>query len=137
MFHSVAELTSGYLEKGKRSLIVIDEAQIIKQEEVFEQIRLLLNLQLEDHFLVAIVLIGQPELRKQIEEYPQLGQRIAVRYHLHGFDLADSTAYIEHRLEVAGSKRQLFRVTSRCRLPVKRCPSRHYSAGAKGGRSTG
>lgn len=94
--------------QGKKNVLIIDEAQIIEDPHVFEEIRLLLNIQLEDRFLVNILLVGQPELREKIMTYPQLEQRIAVKFHLHRFDQANTTRYIQHRLQLAGAEKELF-----------------------------
>jgi general secretion pathway protein A len=73
---------------------------------VLEQIRLISNLETETAKLIQIVLAGQPELGALLErkDLRQLSQRIAVRYHLRPMDFADTRAYIEHRLEVAGGR---------------------------------
>jgi general secretion pathway protein A len=70
--------------------------------------RLMLNLQLEDKGLVTILLVGQPEVRERVMAYPQLDQRIGVRYHLHYFSHDEVVAYIRHRLHVGGVTRELF-----------------------------
>ncbi|MGW8179637.1 MAG: ExeA family protein, partial [bacterium] len=78
--------------------------------KVFEEMRLLLNIQLEDRFLVNLLLVGQPELREKIMRYPQLDQRVAVKCHLHRFDHGNTANYVQHRLKVAGSERGLFQL---------------------------
>jgi general secretion pathway protein A len=95
-------------QKNLRNVLVIDEAQLIEDRQVFEELRLLLNIQLEDRFLLNILLVGQPELREKILALPQLEQRVAVRYHLHRFDQADMQRYVVYRLHVAGCDRPLF-----------------------------
>ena len=73
--------------------------------ELLEQVRLLSNLETDQHKLPQIVLIGQPELRDRLErtELRQLRQRITVRYHLGPIDRQETVAYIQHRLLIAGS----------------------------------
>lgn len=105
------ELTHFFYEKiseGKKNILVIDEAQLLEDRDVFEELRLLLNMQLEDRFLVSVLLVGQPELREKVMRFPQLDQQIAVRCHLHRFDLEDTIRYVRHRLKVAGCKRKIF-----------------------------
>lgn len=96
------------LEAGKDTLIIIDEAQLIQSEDVLEEMRLLLNYQLNDRFLVTLLICGQPELRERVNAIPQLEQRMFVKYHLHTFDLEMSKAYILHRLRVAGALEPIF-----------------------------
>jgi general secretion pathway protein A len=90
---------------GRTVVLVIDEAQNL-EPQVLEQIRLISNLETETAKLIQIVLAGQPELGALLErkDLRQLSQRIAVRYHLRPMDFADTRAYIEHRLEVAGGR---------------------------------
>jgi general secretion pathway protein A len=95
------------MKDNKTSLLIIDEAQLIKHE-TFEEVRLLLNFQLNDRFLITIVLIGQPELRDMIQEYKQLDQRIAIRYHLTSLDFDETKKYIAFRLNKAGRSENIF-----------------------------
>jgi general secretion pathway protein A len=88
--------------QGRRTLIVIDEAQALSAA-VMEQLRLLTNLDSSGRKL-HVLLIGQPELRAQLQQ-PQLeplAQRIVARYHLTALAPEETAAYVEHRLKVAG-----------------------------------
>lgn len=94
--------------KNNRSmLLIIDEAQLI-YKDTFEEIRLLLNFQLNDRYLLNLVLLGQPELRDVIRGYKQLDQRIAIRYHLNPLSPGDTEKYISFRLEKAGRRENIF-----------------------------
>ena len=95
--------------KGRRTVLIIDEAQNLSTD-VLEQVRLLTNLETTTQKLLQILLIGQPELQTMMAqpELRQLGQRITARYHLPPLLLNETAAYIQHRLEVAGCKRNLF-----------------------------
>lgn len=108
LFRELSQYFYQNVSQGKRSILIIDEAQIIDDPQVFEEIRLLLNMQLEDRFLVSILLVGQPELREKIMLHPQLDQQIGVKCHLHRFDHDNTAEYIRHRLKVAGADRELF-----------------------------
>ncbi|MFH1074500.1 MAG: AAA family ATPase [Candidatus Firestonebacteria bacterium] len=92
----------------KKIVIVIDEAHTIEDVKVFEEVRLLLNFQLEDRFLVTILLIGQPELRDKLESNKQLSQRIAMRYHLDALSSINTEDYIKCRMKVAGVEKEIF-----------------------------
>jgi general secretion pathway protein A len=89
---------------GQDVVLFVDEAQDMSNE-LLEEVRLLSNLETDDRKLLQIVLIGQPELRAKLErpELRQLRQRITVRYHLGPIEREETEAYIQHRLEVAGS----------------------------------
>ena len=90
--------------RGRKVVIFIEEAQQIPLDTL-EEIRLLSNLETDQHKLLQIVLIGQPELRDRLDrnELRQLRQRITVRYHLGSISRQETVAYIQHRLLIAGS----------------------------------
>jgi general secretion pathway protein A len=96
------------MRDGKETVIIIDEAHIIQDERVFEELRLLLNFQLRERFLLTLLLLGQPELKQKIEDNKQLEQRIAVKANLQPLDLENTKRYIDHRLAVAGQTEQIF-----------------------------
>lgn len=89
--------------KGRKTVLLIDEAQLL-DPKVLEQIRLLTNLETTTEKLLQIILVGQPELKAMLAQpsLRQLSQRITARFHLESLSLAETHAYIEHRLRVAG-----------------------------------
>jgi type II secretory pathway predicted ATPase ExeA len=93
---------------GKETIVIIDEAHIIKDERIFEELRLLLNFQKKDKFLLTMLLFGQPELKEKIEDNKQLEQRIAIKCALKAFDKQDTHNYIFHRLHIAGGEDSIF-----------------------------
>lgn len=90
------------------TVLLIDEAQSIDGRVLLEEVRLLLNFQSEDRFLLTVLFIGQPELRAKVEAVPQLKQRLAVRYHLGNLSAEETARYVRHRLTVAGARREIF-----------------------------
>jgi general secretion pathway protein A len=96
------------LENQKETVIVIDEAQAIEDLETFEELRLLLNFQQNNRFLLTLILIGQPELRMRLKGLPQLKQRLVIEYHINPLDEKDCSQYIDHRLRIAGAQREIF-----------------------------
>jgi len=105
-------------EADRAALLVVDEAHLIPGKPTFEEIRLLTNFQLDDQNLIAIVLVGQPELRGRLRHrtYRALTQRIGVSFHLVPLSLDDTRAYLAHRLSVAGVERSLFEEEAVLRL---------------------
>lgn len=95
------KLVTGVAEDGKHAVVVIDEAHAIESDKVFEELRLLLNLQTEERYLLTLILAGQSELRPRVEANKQFNQRVGLRYHLGPFSPAETKAYVEHRLGVA------------------------------------
>lgn len=95
------------LNNNKKTVVIVDEAQAIESDTTLEELRLLLNFQLNESFLVTLILIGQPELRGRVAKIKQLDSRIAIRYHLKTLDLSDTIKYIIYRLKVAGLKKNV------------------------------
>lgn len=95
-------------QRGISSVLVVDEAQAIESVKAFEALRLLTNFQLNDRFLLTILLIGQPEVRDRIARIPQLSQRIAVRAHLGPFTEEETSSYIKARMGAATYRTDVF-----------------------------
>lgn len=85
-------------------VLVIDEAQLIPDREIFDEIRLLTNFQLDDKNLLSIVMMGQPELRTIVSApvYEPFRQRIGISYHLNPLNLDETQDYLDFRITVAG-----------------------------------
>lgn len=95
-------------QRGISSVLIVDEAQAIESAKGFEDLRLLTNFQLNDRFLLTIVLIGQPELRRRVAGIPQLNQRIAVRAHIGPFTAEETTSYIVARMGSVTERTDVF-----------------------------
>ena len=91
---------------GKDVVLIIDEAQNMSLE-LLEQVRMLSNLETHERKLLQIVLMGQPELRRKIDDHRlrQLRQRISVRYHLRPLSRTEVEEYVLHRLQISGASR--------------------------------
>lgn len=90
-------------------LLIIDESQRLNHR-LMEDIRVLSNIEMHDRKLINIFFVGQQEFNS-ILMTPQnraLAQRITVRYHIEPLDEKETREYIEHRLKVAGTTRQIF-----------------------------
>jgi len=95
---------------GRRVLLIVDEAQNLSNK-VLEEIRLLSGVETTKEKVLRIILAGQPELNEKLNSpsLVQLAQRIRLRFHLTALSKSDTAAYIQHRLEVAGSQgREIF-----------------------------
>ncbi len=89
--------------KGKNAVLILDEAQGLPIP-IFEQIRMLLNLEMPNEKLLQIVLSGQPELEDKLKrlDLRHIRQRISLRCHTSMLARNEAHGYIEKRLEVAG-----------------------------------
>ena len=87
---------------GKENIVIIDEAHTIEDAKLFEQMRLILNFQREDKFLLTLLILGQPELKDRVEGNKPFNQRVAIRCYLEAFKEEDVEKYLTHRIKVAG-----------------------------------
>ena len=95
---------------GRKVLLIVDEAQNLSHR-VLEEVRMLSGIETTKDKALRIILAGQPELNDKLNspELVQLTQRVRLRFHLTALNKAETAAYIEHRLEVAGSQgRRIF-----------------------------
>src|SRR5512139_106725 len=90
--------------KGKRCLLIVDEAQNLTPRAV-EELRMLSNFQFGNQALLQSFLVGQPEFREILQrpEMEQFRQRVAASCHIGPLDQEETQRYIEHRLKKAGS----------------------------------
>lgn len=108
LLHELDKVVLKTYENGRSIVIIIDEAQQVQRMDTFEEIRLLLNYQQYDSFMVSLIMMGQPELREKVAEIPQLKQRLGMRFHLDNLTHDECRRYIDHRLDVAGQTRVIF-----------------------------
>ncbi len=95
---------------GRKVLLIVDEAQNLTLR-VLEEVRLLSGVETTKDKVLRIILAGQPELNEKLNapELAQLTQRVRLRFHLQTLSEAETQAYIQHRLEVAGAgDREIF-----------------------------
>ncbi len=99
------EFLLNQLRNGSTTVLFIDEAQNLK-EEVFENLRLLSNLETPREKLLQIVLAGQPELEAKLDrnDLRQLKQRIFSQSRLSSLSEQDVAAFIGYRLKAVGSR---------------------------------
>ncbi len=108
LIHTFSQVVEENYQKGLYSVVVIDEAQTIEEDNFLEELRLLLNFQGEDTNLFSLLLLGQTSFLEKIDKFSSLKQRLSIRYHLHPLDRENTKNYIEHRLKVAGLEKKVF-----------------------------
>ena len=94
----------GEARAGRRSLLVVDEAQNLSIEAL-EELRMLSNFQLGAHPLLQILLLGQPEFREALRGHArleQLRQRVIAAHHLEPMLAQEVEPYVMHRLKLVG-----------------------------------
>lgn len=108
MLSSLYKKLNEFNEMGKSVVILIDEAQMLKNKEVMEELRGILNFEDEKGKLISFVLFGLPELEENLQMDEPLRQRVAMKFMLKPLDFVSTCRYIEHRLSLVGVKNRLF-----------------------------
>jgi len=90
-------------ERDKQTVLIVDEAHLCDPDQL-EQLRLLTSLDMDVDSPLALLLVGQPTLRRTLRRgsFAALDQRIAVRYHLDHLDRTQAADYLGHHLALAG-----------------------------------
>jgi putative secretion ATPase (PEP-CTERM system associated) len=103
MFHNLLDFLLRQYARGKRSVLIVDEAQNLPAATL-EELRMLSNVNADKAELLQVILLGQPGLRDTLCQpgMEQFTQRIAVDYHLQALNQAETQHYIQHRIAVAG-----------------------------------
>jgi len=107
LLHILYKRMIANMQQNKKTIVVIDEAHVLP-EEALEEARLLLNFQNNDHFMMTLLLIGQPELRVKVVRMSGLEQRIPIRFHLRPFDFVNTVKYVLFREKKAGFTNNVF-----------------------------
>lgn len=103
----VSQLSARLLEifrQGKKTVVLIDEAQMLRTREVMEEFRGILNMEVDGQKLITFVLFGLTGLDDALALDGPLAQRVAIRCQLRSFTEAVTKDYILFRLKVAGSE---------------------------------
>ncbi len=88
---------------GRQVVIFVEEAQCMPLQTL-EEVRLLSNLETQQHKLLQMVLFGQPELEQKLAatEIRQLRERITHGFELPAFGAADVREYLDFRMRAVG-----------------------------------
>jgi type II secretory pathway predicted ATPase ExeA len=88
---------------GGKCVVIIDEAHTLNDRpEVFQDLRMLLNLTHESQYLLTLVLSGQKPLWGTIKGIPEFWQRLPVKYYLLPLQLEETRNLIMYRMNAAG-----------------------------------
>lgn len=103
VMHSINEHLLDRHAQRKQIVLFVEESQGIPLETL-EEIRLLSNLETNQHKLLQIVLFGQPEFDENLRkpQIRQLRERITHGFNLAPLTPADVRSYIAFRLRAAG-----------------------------------
>jgi type II secretory pathway predicted ATPase ExeA len=94
--------------EGRKAVVLIDEANMLQQRELMEELRGFLNLEVPGSKLLTFILFGLPVLEDTLALDTPLVQRVAVKCRLTSLSPETCKGYIRHRLKVAGAVREIF-----------------------------
>jgi type II secretory pathway predicted ATPase ExeA/septal ring-binding cell division protein DamX len=91
------------LAQGKRVVILVDEAHAMPLDTM-EELRLLYNLQIGNHKLLHIVLVGQPELNEKLSQPNMRQLKDRILHHFSMLPLSQNIieSYLLFRMRTAG-----------------------------------
>jgi general secretion pathway protein A len=104
---------SNFLHKAndekKRVLLLIDDCHLLSQD-MLEELRLLSNIEKTDTRLLNIFFIGQRQFQDLLihPANRSVRQRLGLKIDLTPLTVAETEAYIKHRLKVAGTVAKIF-----------------------------
>jgi type II secretory pathway predicted ATPase ExeA len=96
-------------ETGQIPVIVVDEAHLLSHE-MLEEIRFLMNWEMDSKSVCSLILMGQSELRQKLklQIHQAIDGRIGMRFHLMPMSREETYSYIKRHLEMAESHREIF-----------------------------
>lgn len=103
--HGIAQLTA----QGKQPVIILDEADLLRSA-LFDELRILLNFEMDSKDPALLILAGQPQLlaKLALRVHLPFRQRVAMRYRMPALDEEHTRGYVEHHLKLAGRRQRLF-----------------------------
>jgi general secretion pathway protein A len=89
-------------KKGSNLVLIMDEAQDFPRETL-QGMRIISNLETNKYKVVQIVIAGQTELDRRLEDYGfrRFVQRLSLKRYIKPLSDKDIYAYLDHRLKVA------------------------------------
>lgn len=97
--HAIQRMLNENEREGRRAVLVLDEAHLLRDTEVMETLRLLLNFEPA----WTPLLIAQPSWLPALERMPELEERIGVQCLLQPLSIDETISYVSHRMVAAGA----------------------------------
>ncbi|MBP7331340.1 MAG: AAA family ATPase [Firmicutes bacterium] len=93
----------------QQPVVVVDEAHLL-DKEMLEEVRFLLNMNMDAQSPMALILVGQNELweKLQLQSYAAIRQRIDLQLKLNYYDRSEVGSYIKKHLDYAGATQDIF-----------------------------
>lgn len=98
-----------YSEQRKRTLIVLDDAQML-EDGLLEDMRLLTNFEMDAEDALVLLLVGHPSLRMRLQKpvHLALWDRVRMHYRLEGLSREETSDYIDCHMVSAGGRGDTF-----------------------------
>jgi type II secretory pathway predicted ATPase ExeA len=95
--------------EGQTPVIVVDEAHLLSHE-MLEEIRFLLNLEMDSKSSCSLILVGQTELRTKLklQIHQAIDGRVDMRFHLEDMESEETVTYVKRHLERVQCPREIF-----------------------------
>lgn len=93
----------------KTPVVIVDEAHLLSRE-MLEEIRFLLNLEMDSYSALALILAGQSELKDtlRLQVNQAIAQRIDIRFHLAAMERKETCEYIKKHLTAVKAPGEVF-----------------------------
>jgi type II secretory pathway predicted ATPase ExeA len=103
LLRELRDLLEDRRARGAATAFIIDEAQSLS-DELLQEVRLLANIETPTEKLLSVILVGQSDLADRLNQPTMLHvkQRVALRAMLAPLDRAETSAYIDTRIRIAG-----------------------------------
>ena len=90
-------------------VIVVDEAHLLSHE-MLEEIRFLLNMEMDSKSSCALILVGQSELRSKLklQIHQAIDGRVDIRFHLEAMNGEETATYVRRHMERVKCPREIF-----------------------------
>jgi type II secretory pathway predicted ATPase ExeA len=95
------------------SVIIMDEAHLLSHE-MLEEIRFLLNLEMDSKSSCSLLLVGQSELRSKLklQIHQAIDGRVDMRFHLETMESEETAIYVKRHLDRVKCPREIFTDTA-------------------------
>lgn len=98
-----------YKNQGKVPCLILDECHLM-DDNTLQELVLMTNFEMDSQTPLILILSGLYDLSERLKRrrHESLNQRVSLRYHMGGMDLADTKKFIIHHLKIAGRSDPLF-----------------------------
>ena len=110
LFSAIQQNIKEYVKNYKIiPIIILDECHLLKNE-IFYELQIILNFEMDSVNPCIVIMVGQPHLRNRLLTpiHNAFNQRISLKYHVSGFNKEETQSYIKHHLLLCGRDEPLF-----------------------------